>query len=124
MKKIFTLLLLTMVTSVAFAQLTWNVKAGMNISSYLNDDDADPKIGFRTGGGLEYAFNKTWSIQPSLLFTTKGATYSDSGVDMTVNQMYLELPVMGAARFNISGSTNIVISAGPYLAYGIGGKTL
>lgn len=30
---------------------------------------------------------------------------------------------MAAARFSINNSTNIVITAGPYIAYGIGGKT-
>lgn len=36
--------------------------------------------------------------------------------------MYLELPIMAAARFAVSDNMNIVVSAGPYLAYGIGGK--
>ena len=36
--------------------------------------------------------------------------------------MYVELPVMVAFRFNIVGSTNIVLSVGPYIGYGVGGK--
>ena len=37
--------------------------------------------------------------------------------------MYFELPIMAAARFNVANNTNIVVSAGPYLACGVGGKT-
>ena len=37
--------------------------------------------------------------------------------------MYFELPIMMAARFNVANNTNIVVSAGPYMACGVGGKT-
>ena len=37
--------------------------------------------------------------------------------------MYLELPVMAAARFNVADNTNLVVNAGPYLACGIAGKS-
>lgn len=36
--------------------------------------------------------------------------------------MYLELPVMAAARFAIAENQNIVVKAGPYFAFGVGGK--
>ncbi|MCZ4344397.1 porin family protein, partial [Sphingomonadaceae bacterium G21617-S1] len=76
-------------------------------------------VGFKIGGGLEYGFTDLWSLQPSLFVSTKGAKYDEA----TVNAVYLELPVMAAARINVADNTNIVIRAGPYFAYGIGGKT-
>ena len=102
-------------------------EVGMNISNWTTDE-VNAKVGFRVGVGTEYAFNDMWSLQPTLFFSTKGGKL-DSGEIMgvnakvTVNQMYLELPVMAAARFNVADNTNIVVSAGPYLAYGVGGKT-
>lgn len=36
--------------------------------------------------------------------------------------MYLQLPIMAAVRFKVSDGMNLVVNAGPYLAYGIGGK--
>ncbi len=36
--------------------------------------------------------------------------------------MYLELPIMVAARFPVSDKASLVINGGPYLAYGVGGK--
>ena len=41
----------------------------------------------------------------------------------SINAMYLELPVMAAARFNVADNTNLVVNAGPYFACGIAGKT-
>lgn len=107
----------------AFSQVSWNVKAGMNISNWTEDSSADPKVGFRIGAGMEYSFSKIWSIQPSVLLSSKGVkgdTY-DMG-KATINQLYLEVPVLGAARFSMGNKNSIVVSAGPYMAYGIGGQ--
>ncbi len=40
-----------------------------------------------------------------------------------VNMLYLELPVMVAARFHLTKTSNLAISFGPYVACGVGGKT-
>ncbi len=122
---LFVLFVLVSVTS--FSQIRgWNVKVGMNVSNWTTDE-LDTKIGYRVGVGTEYAFNDTWSLQPSLLFSTKGtkigANLAGFGFDFKVNQMYLELPIMAAARFKVGKSTNFVVNAGPYVAYGVGGKT-
>lgn len=128
MKKSVLFVMFALISVAGFSQITgWNAKVGMNVSNWTTDD-LDAKVGFRVGFGTEYAFSDMWSLQPSLFFSTKGAK-ADSGEVMgasakvTVNQMYLELPVMAAARFNVADNTNIVVTAGPYLACGVGGKT-
>lgn len=111
------------------SQISWNVKAGMNMSNWSGDtgEDTKVKIGYKVGVGMECALDKTWSIQPSLFFTTKGVKASgevDSyPVDITVNQMYLELPVNVQARLPLTDGMNILLAAGPYFAYGIAGKS-
>lgn len=130
MKKGLIFVLFALVSLVSFSQISWNAKVGMNMSNFTGDMDTDMKVGFNVGVGMEYQFTEMWSIQPSLMFTTKGAKYDgDFSIDdasakaeVTMNPMYLELPIMAAARFAIADNMNIVISAGPYLAYGIGGK--
>ena len=98
MKKSALFILFALISVAGFSQITgWNAKVGMNISNYTGDADLNAKIGFKLGGGFEYAFDNTWSLQP--------------------------LPVMAAARFNVADNTNIVVNAGPYLACGIAGKT-
>ena len=110
-----------------FSQVSWNAKVGMNISNFTGDLDVSAKVGVKLGVGMEYAFNDTWLLQPSLFLSQKGAkfsaTVSGDEADVKFNAMYFELPIMMAARFNVANNTNIVVSAGPYMAYGVGGKT-
>lgn len=40
-----------------------------------------------------------------------------------VNMLYLELPIMLSARLHLTKTSNLVFSGGPYMAYGVGGKT-
>ena len=105
MKKSALFILFALISVAGFSQITgWNAKVGMNISNYTGDADLNAKIGFKLGGGFEYAFDNTWSLQPSLFLSTKGAKKDGN----SINAMYLELPVM---------------AGGPYLACGIAGKT-
>lgn len=128
MKKLFLAACLSLIATGAFAQTSFNVKAAFNMANHMGVDGGNMKPGFKAGVGMEYAFNDLISLQPSLMFATKGAKGNifelpNARIDATVNQMYLELPIMVGFRFNIGGNTNIVLSVGPYVAYGIGGKT-
>lgn len=124
-RSILTILFLSLFVEAFAQEISWNVKAGLNVS-YLTEDGMRVKAGPRAGIGMECTFDKIWSFQPSLLFSMKGARASNFlpriPVILTCNQMYMELPLMTAARFRIARSTNIILSAGPYLAYGVGGK--
>lgn len=120
MKKSVLFVLFALISVAGFSQIAgWNAKVGMNISNWTGNLDMNAKVGFKLGGGFEYTFDDTWSLQPSLFLTGKGAK-KDA---LTVNAYYLELPVMAAARFNVADNTNLVVTAGPYLSCGIAGKT-
>lgn len=120
MKKSILFVLFALLSVAGFSQIAgWNAKVGMNISNYSGDLGLNAKLGFKIGGGFEYTFTDTWSLQPSLFLSTKGAKKDGN----SINAMYLELPVMAAARFNVADNTNLVINAGPYFACGIAGKT-
>lgn len=127
MKRVVLFVLALTMSTGAFAQMSWNVKAGLNVSNHLGSSDANPIAGVKAGIGMEYRINDLFSIQPSLLIATKGTKYEYSSMlattNVKVNQTYLELPVMAAFRFDIGGNNNVVIAAGPYFAFGIGGKT-
>lgn len=119
MKKSILFVLFVCVSVAGFSQIAgWNAKVGMNITNYTGDAETNAKVGFKIGGGFEYTLSDIWSLQPSLFFSTKGAKLDEQ----TWNAMYLELPIMAAARFCVADNTNIVVSAGPYLACGVGGK--
>lgn len=141
MKKIYLVMVMAMLSLAGYAQdLSFNVKAGVNLSSYTGADasGAEYKPGARVGVGLEYAFNDMVSLQPSLFFSQKGAKYSyalsdlhieelskyvNANAKLTVNQLYLELPIDVLFRFEVAKNTNFTIATGPYVAYGVGGKT-
>lgn len=96
MRKSILFLLFIFISVTGFSQInSWNIKAGMNISNYTGHADMNAKVGFKIGGGFEYGFNDTWSLQPSLMFSTKGAKLDAE----TVNAMYLELPIYGCRSF-------------------------
>lgn len=118
-------------------KLTLGVKAGANMSNVTGDlDDTKVKIGFNVGVTLDYAFTPEWFLMTGLEFTTKGlkqeGTFDaedfgfdglgDVDVKLTYNPMYLQLPIHAGYKLEVADNTKINFHAGPYLAYGIGGK--
>lgn len=61
-------------STIGFAQVSFQVKAGLNLSSYIgeNSDHSKFKPGARIGVGMEYQFTDLISLQPSLFFSQKG----------------------------------------------------
>ena len=125
MKKGLIFVLFVLVSIVSYSQISWSAKAGMNMSNVTKMEDTKMKVGGYLGVGMEYQFTDMWSIQPSLLFSTKGYKEKKEEGDESAGKatpMYLELPVMAAARFAIADGQNIVVKAGAYFAFGLGGK--
>lgn len=124
MKKVIILMALACSTAfVTQAQKAFGVKGGFGISNALGASDMDGKQSYKLGLALDRELSKFVSICPALYFSNKGYEKSISETDLTLDANYLELPVCLA--FNIHFSKGIKISAniGPYVAYGIGGKT-
>jgi hypothetical protein len=100
---------------------------------------------FKLGLGYEIEMNGMWSIEPSLVYYAKGwknkdrvvnlydddgnLVYDDNGnvrtgkMNVTCNANYIELPVMFNYYITLSQPHYLVLSAGPYAAVGVGGKT-
>lgn len=119
--------MLAIVTAVS-AQTSLGIKGGVNMSNFYGDelDDRNVKIGFHVGVAADYEFMYNHAIQTGLFFTTKGAKYQGEFGSVTgevsLNPMYLQLPVHYAYKIDVSPGTRVVLHAGPYVAYGIGGK--
>ena len=131
MKKIFFLALCAILGMTAsYAQsVGFNVKAGAGIANLNGDADGDPLFSYKVGVGAEIGLGGNWALQPTLFFVRKGTTSSIGEniegalftLKQTINANYLELPIMAAYRISLP-STNVVLNAGPYLAYGLNGK--
>lgn len=130
-KSLLMALIAVLFSASAFSQVTWNVKAGLTMNKYsdtkkLYDEGGKIKAGYTFGVGMDYAFTESWSLQPSLMFTTKGMKFSEEDTDEkstdTFNPVYLQLPVLAAFKVRLAENTKLVITAGPYFALGLGGK--
>ncbi len=128
MKKLRLTLVVAMlaVVTVASAQMNLGIKGGLNMSNLVVDDeitDKNMKIGFHVGLAADYDFAPNMAIQSGLFFSTKGSTLKIAdNTEFTENLMYLQLPVHLAYKLDATPGTRIVFHAGPYVAYGVGGK--
>jgi hypothetical protein len=122
MKKFLMTAVLGMFALAGFSQVKWDARVGMNFSNMTKDSEAKALLGFNLGVGMDYGFSENWSLQSGLMISSKGWKYKEEGEKMTFRPIYLDIPILAAYKFNISDNTKFVINAGPYLAFGLGGK--
>jgi len=129
-------LIISLVTSVnLFAQspVSIGVKGGINISDVHNIDN-NVKVGFNIGVTAELDLPSNFFLLSGLELTTKGFKGKEvTGIiageipneytgKATYNAMYIQLPLHAGYKLNLTSTTKLLFSAGPYLAYGVGGK--
>lgn len=104
---------------------TFGVKAGVNMSSVTGDDDGTKvRFGYNIGVTVDYAINQDWYILSGLQYTTKGTNLDKIGsIKPSMHAAYLQLPIHAAYKLEVAPETKLVFHAGPYLAYGINGKS-
>ena len=100
--------------------VTFGVKAGVNLST-LGADLKDSKH------VLKYQFGVTADILlVDHLYVITGLDFQAKGTklnDVKYNPMYLQLPATIGYKFDLGVDARLVLNAGPYISYGIGGKT-
>lgn len=130
MRKITTICLLLLWATLGMAQGTrFGLTAGF-VASKPSDYKMHP--GFQIGGKAELLFTKNIPnlyLAPSLLFTSKGwkdEVYDESmdkNLDWKCDAYYLELPVLLGFKVPLRNDYKVVMEFGPYLAYGLFGKS-
>ena len=108
-------------------QLSFGVKAGINISNLYSSGDgesesADYKIGPTVGLTVDYRLAESLYLLSGLEFSVKGAKESIEDYKASANMMYLQLPIHAAYKIDLSDNMKFVVDAGPFLAFGLGGK--
>jgi len=98
----------------------FGIKGGVNLTNmYVNDvSDENMKVGFNAGFFAKLPVTRGFSIQPELLYTSKGAkeTYDNFILgegEYRFNLNYIELPVL--AVINLAKNFNVHV--GPYVSY-------
>ena len=133
-KRLIYLFIISSISVTSFAQNRAWLKAGVNFAnvSYNSNgevDDATMLTSFHVGFVGDVPIVKFLAIQPAFLFTGKGSKIqSGKPSDLTyykatANPLYLELPVNAVIKLPLSSDeSNFFFGAGPYIAFGVGGK--
>lgn len=122
MKKILMTIALAMCTLAGFSQVKWDARFGVNFSNVTKDKESKALPGFLLGVGMDYGFTENWSLQSGLMFSSKGYKYKEEGFKETIRPIYLDIPILAAYKVDIADNMKFVVNAGPYLAFGLGGK--
>lgn len=112
--------------------VTFGLRAGVNFQNVNGKDfNGDKQTNnlvtrYNVGANVEIPVATDFYIQPGLLFTTKGASgdrdYLGQEADITTTLSYLEVPVNFLYKPAL-GSGKLLLGFGPYVAFGLGGKT-
>jgi hypothetical protein len=104
MKQTITLLLFLQIGIFSHSQIIFGAKSGVNIAT-TKDLIAFPKnrVGWYGGLTSQISFNKKWSIQPEIIYSSKGYSYVDLYDDKrsSMRLNYLNVPILvGYKVFN------------------------
>ena len=102
-------------------KIEFGVRAGLNINS-LSAEGFDSRIGYHVGAVMDWNVAKNLYVQPGLYFTTRGAKAEYADEEVKVNMNNLQIPISVSYRFPVSETVKIDVNAGPYVAFGLGGK--
>lgn len=90
-----------LVTTSSQAQIVFGIKGGINVATIGGADAASmlkSRTGFAAGAYLEASFPFLVTVQPEMLYTTKGFTFSSASFGQTVTSTntysYIEIPVL------------------------------
>jgi hypothetical protein len=104
------------------------VVGGVNIASLSVEDDEgidlDSRLGLLAGAHLSIDFKPTVGLMLEALYSQKGATATEQGVDVGFNFTYVEFPIL--AKFMIptseAGKVSVHLAAGPVVGLEVGCK--
>lgn len=117
--------IIAMGSATAQSPFSFQVKAGVGTANFHGENvESDTRIAYKVGAGVNYELSRTWVVQTSLNFVSIGARQEIEYVgSANMNELYLQLPVLLSARLRLGKNYNASLSAGPYVACGVGGKT-
>ena len=110
-------------------EITFGIEGGISFSSFRGDFDLDHRTGFNIGAVVNIPILESLYVKSGIRFIQKGAKYDDYDFDdneeedFKCNAAYIEIPILASYRYNFDNSSQLQINVGPYLAFGVGGKT-
>lgn len=115
----------------------FGVRAGVNFSNFLEKDNSQTysqnynmNTGFHVGAVVDFPLVSLLSLETGVFYSTNGYNTTSSvtifGITTTTDYRlalsYLELPILAKMSYDL-GKGSIFATAGPYISYGIAGKS-
>jgi len=113
------LLIATTQVTVAQQHVAFGVKGGLNIAKFTKENDAEFKFkpSVHLGVLAHIHINKSFAIQPELVFSAQGSKYTVNNTDFRNNLNYINLPVLfqlmtsNGFRFETGPQAGVLVSA-------------
>lgn len=127
-----TKIIITILLMASFSDMQAQIKAGyifgLNLSTLTIQNrglisSPETVAGIHFGGIMEVPLKWNFTLEPGFLLSAKGANYLIDTVDYSISPNYIEVPVNVVFGFG-SENVKILLFAGPYIAFGIGGYKL
>jgi hypothetical protein len=108
-------------TAAAQKSTTVGPVVGLNISTFggADADDAESRTAFLVGGFAAFQLSPRFLLEPSLLYTQKGADVDIEDARGTLKLTYIQVPLLGRYRLS-SGKTVPNLIFGPAVAFKTG----
>jgi hypothetical protein len=126
MKKVLLSVAALMIAGITFGQTKFGIVAGPNFSSATvksatgDKETGDLLVGVRAGVTADLQLADEFYIGTGLLYAGKGTKDKDNS-DFKTTLSYLQIPINFLFKPEV-GSGKLNLGAGPYVAYGLGGK--
>jgi hypothetical protein len=119
------------------AQVRYGLKGGLNLSTISGFEDANKALadvtipgystGYAAGAHIGFIFRydlpAKFFLQPELLFSTQGLQEEATNRKAETSRLhFLQLPIYAGYKIKAGSFLQILVAAGPYLAYGINGS--
>lgn len=113
--------LLALSTAEAQKSTTIGPVVGVNFATFGGDDaeGADSRTAFLLGGFAAFGLSPRFALEPSLLYTQKGAKVDIEDANGILKLSYIQVPVLARFRFP-SGNVTPNLIAGPAMAFKAG----
>lgn len=131
MKKILTVILLTILISSVGLQANnpnkWYYTAGLSMSKFIvGTNQSSRKVGLQIGVKSEWNLPMIANgvyLDASALIVQKGGQVSLFHFHSKLNTIYFEVPINIGYKFEVNEKLSLLGGLGPYIAYGIYGKS-
>jgi hypothetical protein len=103
--------------------ITLGVKGGINLSNLYDMKNTENSLRYRFAITADIVLYENLYLLTGIEFHSKGTKCKPaSDKNTTYNPKYLQLPLHLGYKIKLADNMKFVIDAGPYIAYGVGGK--